>query len=488
MLLQITLPDNLIPLTLDRPQLQFLGACHSMALFPWDYDSLEGLWSGDMNKPDIREGWKLMIDSFVGAIVVGGTNSVAVLPSKGSPGGFCLRISDDKTPQAYFRAVAWALSNEKPLEPLIVCSRGSMLYVLSAKGKQIIGQLRGHGGEITSIVVHPSFPYLVCTSSRDFSARIYDLTMPPRDKPDNPHWPPSSAPSLGGAPHGLQSSEPEGIGIGRCLVVLCGGPSGGHEAAVLGAAFHPTHPLIATCGMDRAVKIWRLPQMSFDKMAREDKPLFSSTRIHKARILTVSWLGLDVLATSSAPALMRRNGDRNDLYFEDGTVAIWRWLGFDRFFPATRPRPSKVMRGCASDYQESSSFKLLSVVPISQSARHLHVAQTHTNDYVIAITLPDRVYLHNVSNFEPRVPPAFPLDQDLVTSLSSKLHLDDDGDEDVQTIPTTHIHKTLPKGTEIAVPNVTDDLQASVLGFYGLLLGILDNKGRMWIWTDATQA
>lgn len=98
MLLQITLPDNLISLTLDRPQLQFLGACHSMALFPWDYDSLEGLWSGDMNKPDIREGWKLMIDSFVGAIVVGGTNSVAVLPSKGSPGGFCLRISDDKTP------------------------------------------------------------------------------------------------------------------------------------------------------------------------------------------------------------------------------------------------------------------------------------------------------------------------------------------------------------------------------------------------------
>ncbi|KAI6162141.1 hypothetical protein EDD17DRAFT_1580145 [Pisolithus thermaeus] len=389
-----------------------------------------GLWSGDMNTPDIREGWKLMIDSFLGAIAVG------------SPGGFCLRISDDKTPQAEFRAVAWALSNEKPLEPLIVCSRGSMLYVLNAKDKQVIGQLRGHGGEITSIVVHPSFPYLV-------------------------------------SPHGLQSSEPEGIGIGRCLVVLCGGPSGGHEAAVLGAA---------AFDMDRAVKVWRLPQMSFDKMAREDKPLFSSTRIHKARILSVNWLGLDVLATSSAPALMRRNGDRNDLYFEDGTITIWRWLGFDRFFPATRPRPSKVMRGCASDYQESSSFKLLSVVPISQSTRHLHVAQVHTNDYVIAITLPDRVYLHNVSDFEPRVPPAFPLDQDLVTSLSSKLHLDDDGDEDVQTVPTTHIQKPLLKGTEIAIPNVTDDLRASVLGFYGLLLGILDNKGRMWIWTDTTQA
>ena len=91
------------------------------------------------------------------------------------------------------------------------------------------------GQEITAIVVHPSFPYLICTCSRDFSARLYDLTMTPRDSPNNPHWPPSTLPSLGGAPHGLQSSEPEGVGIGRCVAVLCGGPSGGHNAAVLNA-------------------------------------------------------------------------------------------------------------------------------------------------------------------------------------------------------------------------------------------------------------
>lgn len=61
------------------------------------------------------------------------------------------------------------------------------------------------------------------------------MTMPPRDSPNNPHWPPSTLPSLGGAPHGLQSSEPEGVGIGRCVAILCGGPSGGHNAAVLNA-------------------------------------------------------------------------------------------------------------------------------------------------------------------------------------------------------------------------------------------------------------
>ena len=59
--------------------------------------------------------------------------------------------------------------------------------------------------------------------------------MPPRDSPNNPHWPPSTVPSLGGAPHGLQSSESEGVGTGRCVAILCGGPSGGHNAAVLNA-------------------------------------------------------------------------------------------------------------------------------------------------------------------------------------------------------------------------------------------------------------
>ena len=65
-------------------------------------------------------------------------------------------------------------------------------------------------------------------------------------------------------------------------------------------------------------------------------------------ILSLSRLSLEVLATFSAPALMRSNNDPDDLYFEDGTLAVWHWLGFDRFFPASRPKPAKFMRGCAS--------------------------------------------------------------------------------------------------------------------------------------------
>jgi WD40 repeat protein len=123
--------------------------------------------------------------------------------------------------------------------------------------------------------------------------------------------PPSLAPNLAGAPMGLQMTEVEGRGFGRCLAVLAGGRSGGHQAAVMGAvslsmdctfrsfvyiapqAFHDNCPLIATCGMDRTVKIWRLPIKLDDPnvFTREDKPIFSSSRIHKSCVLSVSWYG-----------------------------------------------------------------------------------------------------------------------------------------------------------------------------------------------------
>jgi polycomb protein EED len=105
---------------------------------------------------------------------------------------------------------------------------------------------------ITSIAVHPTTAHLFCTTSRDHTTRIYDLTLliieakkkdkgkkKKEDRVSNPHWPPSKVPSFAGAPHGLHlrpsELEDEGRGIGRCIAVLMGGRSGGHFAAVLGA-------------------------------------------------------------------------------------------------------------------------------------------------------------------------------------------------------------------------------------------------------------
>jgi polycomb protein EED len=50
---------------------------------------------------------------------------------------------------------------------------------------------------------------------------------------------------------------------------------------------------------------------------------------------------------------MRRSdelGRRTDVYFEKGSLVMWRWLGFDRFFPpgSLEQPPQKALRGCAS--------------------------------------------------------------------------------------------------------------------------------------------
>jgi hypothetical protein len=45
---------------------------------------------------------------------------------------------------------------------------------------------------------------------------------------------------------------------------------------------------------------------------------------------------------------MRRNGRRDDIYYEDGTLTVFRWIGFDRFFPPDQEKIGKVLRGCSS--------------------------------------------------------------------------------------------------------------------------------------------
>jgi polycomb protein EED len=35
------------------------------------------------------------------------------------------------------------------------------------------------------------------------------------------------------------------------------------------------------------------------------------------------------------------------VYFTNGNIALWRWLGLDRFFPPDQPMQT-VLRGCAS--------------------------------------------------------------------------------------------------------------------------------------------
>ena len=91
--------------------------------------------------------------------------------------------------------------------------------------------------EITSITVRPDQPHIFCSTSRDFTARIYDLTLRPQQEPANVHWPPYKDPNKAGPAFGLHMTDNEGPphGIGRCIAVTGAQRSGGHRAAVLHA-------------------------------------------------------------------------------------------------------------------------------------------------------------------------------------------------------------------------------------------------------------
>lgn len=41
--------------------------------------------------------------------------------------------------------------------------------------------------------------------------------------------------------------------------------------------------------MDHTVKLWRMPEHGIDMIKRQVKPLFSSSRIHSAQVLSITW-------------------------------------------------------------------------------------------------------------------------------------------------------------------------------------------------------
>ena len=138
---------------------------------------------------------------------------------------------------------------------MIVAAVSRVLFIFDLQTRQCIGSVRGHGDvsttllldsdslsdrltvslllqDIMCIAVHPTEPYQFLTTSKDGSARIYDLHYYCRQGPNNPHWPPQTKPSLAGPAFGLHACEPEGEGLGRCLAVLVGSRSGGHYGTV----------------------------------------------------------------------------------------------------------------------------------------------------------------------------------------------------------------------------------------------------------------
>ena len=129
---------------------------------------------------------------------------------------------------------------------------------------------------------------------------------------------------------------------------------------------------------------------------------------------------------------------------------------------------------------------------LPQLTRHVHVFQASTGDFILAISLPDRVRLYNVAKFRPRVVSADTTEHDIVSDLTARLRLGEDEEEEEeeeeekekdQSVTKIFGKSPEPQRWEVLVPGAQESVQACVLGFGGQLL-VTIGKRRVWIWRE----
>ena len=165
----------------------------------------------------------------------------------------------DADPNETYYTCCWC-SKKNALVPYVACAGAKgVVRVLNCKKKDFCGALVGHGGEINDLRAHPSMPNIIASASKDLSVRLWNVSN------------------------------------GVCVAIFSG--ARGHRNDVLSVDFHPdlfSCPesgredvvVIATGGMDNAVKVWstrgkKISKAIEDSESWEDEIVeFPTAKIH----------------------------------------------------------------------------------------------------------------------------------------------------------------------------------------------------------------
>jgi len=256
--------------------------------------------------------------------------------------------------------------------------------------------------------------------------------------------------------------------------------------------------------IDRVVKIWRVHEFK-GQLNREDKPLFSSTLVHRSAVASVAWLAEDTLVThcnstafsshrvvpQTEQTIESEDGNAELEWFgSPGRIVILRWLGLNRFFPPGETIHQDVQRGCVADYQESSSFTVIASIPLPHypHAPHLRVFGDVYHDHVILIPHGRSIRLLNASRTPHLEATEFPTDDEQFPSefvAQMRLHAEETtnakwlrGNEWVGGLGWTIDLDPKFAGGE--------SIQAVDMGLNGGMIVAVGNNGSMWIWMKST--
>ncbi|KAF8599174.1 WD40 repeat-like protein [Ceratobasidium sp. AG-I] len=382
------------------------------AFFPWHKDSLRTLWVGGRARTwpgaasvmrgagpfggrlNAEEVWLRVVKMWMGCVVVVSKHEVRLVGTRNNVlqnMRTTIKVPEDET----LRTVTWALDFET-LHPMVAfAGKKGVIYVLDVEDWKIVGAMTGHGGVITHLTTHPIRPNYILSTSRDHTARMWSLADPV-DTPTAPaFWPGQKrvAASLDeldlsnlslnvdhqpiipldglvtrtGPAGSVSDVRQTGVGAGVCVAVFkgTGDYTGGHDSWVLYADFHPTKPFVATCGGDRAVKIWRVPDFPTPEtkplhgvnFSIVEMPLFSSTHLHETAVDYVSWLTDDLLVSKSLGQATE------DLDFTS-VVVLWKWLDVGRFAPAGLDLRDSHVKPSYWDWKESRAYLIISDITL----------------------------------------------------------------------------------------------------------------------------
>jgi len=250
--------------------------------------------------------------------------------------------------------------------------------------------------------------------------------------------------------------------------------------------------------MDRVVKIWRLHDYR-GELIREDKPLYSSTLVHRSSVASVVWLAEDTLLTHCTSTAFSTHRELEEYLIEGedeypelewegrpGRVVILRWLGLNRFFPPTETRYQSIQRGCASDYQESSSFTVIASIPLPYYPHtpYLRVFGDVYHDHIVLVAHQSSIHLLNTSRVSGLDTTEFPANSERLPQAfmpQSRLRVEES--IDAKWLQNNDWARGMGWCINLDSRFAVDEhVQAVDMGLNGEVIVAVGDKGSMWVW------
>ena len=255
----------------------------------------------------------------------------------------CKTITANIVQQGELNSVVWTKDpvTDKPW----LCVGGvkpKSIQIIDVESGSRIRSLVGHGGDVNHLAIHPNAPHILASVSADYTLRLWNLKS-------------------------SYEAEP-------CVAIFAGE---GHRQPVLWCAFHPNGRWIFTSGLDCAICLWAVPDLSeidvalaTDEMPPKPKtiyhPHFYSTEVHHNYVDCVQFYGDLVLSRCSLDQAANKK--------TPNYILLWKIDGFHSSMPEPDeppiPEPEVYTRSSfPHDKKASRGFDRLLTFEMMQTSR-----------------------------------------------------------------------------------------------------------------------